>query len=109
MAQLIRRGRAALQFDIAELPVQRDGLSANIEFAFETVPVQIEIYCRCDQILGVSAQNHFHAFARVLGRTKNCQSNRQGSFDVKFENRTDFDGNEICTGDADRHKGLLHE
>lgn len=99
----------ALRFDIAELAMQRDGLSANVDFASEVSPEHIEIRCQCHQIPDMSAQDHFYAFALVFCRTKNRQSDRQGSFDAEVANDPDFDGSEICTIDADRHKGLLHE
>ena len=86
IVQLIRRDRTALQFDIAELAMQRDGSSADVDFVFEAIPEQIAIYFRSYQILDMFARDHFHAFALVLVSTKNRQSDRQGSFDVEFAN-----------------------
>ena len=98
-----------MQFDIAELAMHRDALSADFDLACEAVTKQIAIYCQCDQIPDMSAQNQFHDFALVLGGTKYRQWSRQSSFDVEFANGPDFDWNMVCTIDADRHNGVLHE
>ena len=86
MVQLIRRGRTALQFDIAELAMQRAGSSVGADFGSEAISEQIAIYFRSYQILNMFARGHFPAFALVLGSTKNRQSDRQATFDVEFAN-----------------------